>query len=203
MKYSKCDVNKHNLIDIAELIYQTEPELSKMFFGRNKPKAIKRIIKLIKKKSNSFSYNNIFLVFEKNKVLGIVIGSSGKEINKEEERKEITNTLDFFGSMRLLYYEKIILNRLLTTKIKADEYYISVLCVNKNYQKKGIGKNLVKNVKKIAQEKKCSRIILDVSKDNDIGLKLYNKIGFKVYEEINHRFFFGKICVLKMELYLK
>ena len=48
MDYTKCDINKHNLIDIAELIYQTEPELTKMLFGRNKTRAIRRIVKLIK-----------------------------------------------------------------------------------------------------------------------------------------------------------
>ena len=106
MNYGKCDINKHNLIDIAELIYQTEPELTKMFFGSNKIKAIQRIVKLIKTKSNSFSYNNIFLAYENNKVLGIVIGSSGKEIDKEEEWKVISKTLDIFGKIRLVFYDK-------------------------------------------------------------------------------------------------
>jgi ribosomal protein S18 acetylase RimI-like enzyme len=203
MKYSKCDINKHNLFDIAELIYQTEPELTKMFFGRNKTKAIQRIIKLVKKKSNSFSYNNIFLAYENNKVLGILIGSTGKEIDKDEEWKVISKTLDFFGRMRLLFYDKLIVNRMLTSEIKPDEYYIGVLCVNKNYRKKGIGKNLIKNAKRIAKEKKCTRTILDVSKDNDNAIKFYNNIGFKIYEEVNHRFFFRKISVLKMERSLR
>ena len=132
-----------------------------------------------------------------------MIGSSGKEIDKDEEWKAISNTLDFFGSIRLLFYDKLLVNRILTSEIKADEYYIGVLCVNKNYRKKGIGKNLIKNVKKIAQDKKCSRIILDVSKDNVKAIKFYNNIGFKIYEEVNRRFFFSKISVLKMELCLK
>ena len=121
--YGQClgYIKKHNLMDIAELIYQTEPELTKMFFGRNKTRAIKRIVKLIQSKSNSFSYNNIFLATENNQVLGIVIGSCGKEINKDEEWQVISNTLDFFGSMRLLFYDKVIVNRMLTTDIKENE----------------------------------------------------------------------------------
>jgi ribosomal protein S18 acetylase RimI-like enzyme len=202
MKYSKCDINKHNLIDIANLIYQTEPDLTEMFFGRNKLKAIQRIVKLIKSKSNSFSGNNIFLAYENNRVLGILIGASGKEIDKDEEWKVISNTLDLFSKIRLLFYDKLIVNRILTSEIKADEYYTGVLCVNKKYQKKGIGKNLIKNAKKIAKEKKCSKIILDVSKENDNAIKFYNKLGFKTYDEVNLRFFFSKISVLKMELIL-
>ena len=105
--------------------------------------------------------------------------------------------------MRLLFYDKVIVNRMLTYEIKADEYYIGVLCVNKKYRKKGIGKNLIKNSKKIAQEKNCSRIILDVSKENNDAIKFYNEIGFKTFDEVNHRVFFSKISVLKMELDLK
>lgn len=43
MEYSKCDVKKHSLVDIAELVYQTEPELTKMFFGKKKKKHYKEL----------------------------------------------------------------------------------------------------------------------------------------------------------------
>lgn len=203
MNYSKCDIHKHNLVDIAELIYQTEPELTKMFFGKNKTKAIQRIVNLIKKRFNSFSYNNILLANENEKVFGILIGSSGKEIDKVEEWKVISKTLDFFGKIRLILFDKLIVNRFLTSEIQEDEYYIGVLCVNKKYQKKGIGKNLILKAKNIAQEKKCSRMILDVSKNNENAIKFYKNMGFNIYDEVTHRIFFRKISVLKMELRLK
>ena len=129
MNYSKCDIHKHNLVDIAELIYQTEPELTKMFFGKNKTKAIQRIVNLIKKRFNSFSYNNILLANENEKVFGILIGSSGKEIDKVEEWKVISKTLDFFGKIRLILFDKLIVNRFLTSEIQEDEYYIGVFLI--------------------------------------------------------------------------
>ena len=200
MDYSKCDINKHKLDEIAELIYQTEPDLTRLFFGKNKTKAIKRLIKLIKNKSNTFSYNNIFLANENEKVYGILIGTSGKEMDKEKERFEILKSIDFLGSLRLHFYDTLIVNRIFTTEIKPEDFYISVLCVNKTHRNKGIGKNLLKNIEKIAKEKNCRRITLDVSKENTNAIKFYKKNGFNIFDEINYRLSYIKINVYKMQL---
>ena len=202
MIYSQCNPKKHNLVQVAELIYSTEPDLSKMIFGKNKNKAIKRLVKLINNKSNSFSYKNINLAIESGKVLGIVNGYCGKDYKRDEEIKDITDTLDFFGALRLSFYEKLLISRILTTKIKDEDYYINVISVDKNSQRKGIGNNLIKISKEKAIKKNCSRIILDVSKDNKNGINFYKKIGFKIYDEVTYRFLLIKISVYKMELSL-
>lgn len=202
MIYTKCDINKHNLYEIAELAYITEPDLSMMLFGKNKEKAKRRIVKLIKNKSNSFSFKNIFLAFENNNVLGIIVGYSGKENNKKDENKAISETLDFLGVLRVLIYDKLLISRILTTKISPDDFYISVICVNNAHSRRGIGENLLKNAKSIAKEKKCKRIILDVSKENSNAITFYKKNGLKIYDEVNTSLFFHKINVLKMELNL-
>jgi ribosomal protein S18 acetylase RimI-like enzyme len=203
MKYGICDIKKHNLDDISELVYQTEPELTKMFFGNNKTKGKKRIIKLIKADSNSFSSDKIFLAYENTNVFGIMIAYTGEEIDKEEEAKSITNSLDFFGALRLHFYEKYLVSRLLTSEIKPNEYYIGVLCVDPNYRRKGIGISLIEKVKKIAKRKNCKRVILDVSKDNTSGIKFYEKNGFRIYNEVKTTFLFQKISVYKMEYKIK
>ena len=97
----------------------------------------------------------------------------------------------------------LLVNRLLTGSIKPDDYYISVINVDKKYRRSGIGKNLIINAKKIALDKKCSRIILDVSKENDNAIKFYKKMDFKIYNVVNTRLLFQKISVYKMELSLK
>jgi ribosomal protein S18 acetylase RimI-like enzyme len=203
MEYSKCDIKKHNLQNIAELIYQTEPDFTKLLFGKNKSKAISNIIKLIKNKNNTFSSKNISLYQHDKKITGILIGYSGDETNKEEEKKAVSETLDIFASIRLSIYEKLLVNRLLTTEIKPDDFYISVLNIDEKFRRKGIGKNLISNAIKIAREKKCTRIILDVSKENENAIKFYKKVGLKIYEEVNTKLFFQKISVYKMELLVK
>ena len=99
-----------------------------------------------------------------------------------------------------MFYDKLIVNRVLTTEIKPEEYYIGVLCVDKKYRKKGVGKNLIIKAKTIAHKKKCSRVLLDVSMENTTATRFYKKLGFRIYNEINYRFFFTKINVYNMEL---
>jgi ribosomal protein S18 acetylase RimI-like enzyme len=200
MNYGKCEINKHNLNDIANLIYQTEPDLTRLFFGKNKTKAIKRLIKLIKNKSNTFSYKHIFIANENEKVYGILLGSTGKEIDRNKERYEILKSIDFLGSLRLHFYDTLIVNRIFTTEIKPEDFYIHVLHVEKTHQSQGIGKNLLKNIEKIVKEKNCDRITLDVSKENTNAIKFYKKIGFTIYDEVNYRLALTEINVYKMQL---
>jgi ribosomal protein S18 acetylase RimI-like enzyme len=96
-----------------------------------------------------------------------------------------------------------LVSRILTTEILPNEFYVSVLCVNSNYRRQGIGENLIKNATKIAKDKKCSRMILDVTKENYGAIKFYEKNGFRIYDEVNTSFLFNKINVYKMELPLK
>jgi ribosomal protein S18 acetylase RimI-like enzyme len=202
MNYGKCDPKNHNLGDIAKLVYSTEPELSMMLFGKNEKKATRRIIKLIQNKSSSFSYKNIILAYKNNRVLGIIVGFCGSETDDAKDKKAISESLDFIGILRLSFYDKLLLSRILTTAIAPNDYYINVICVNKDFRRKGIGENLIKNAEIIAKKKKCKRIILDVSQDNDLGIKFYKKNGFRIYDKVNFRLFFQDINTYKMELIL-
>jgi len=57
---------------------------------------------------------------------------------------------------------------------------IALLAVLKRYQKRGIGKSLLKHILKIAKQKKANKVILEVRKNNKKALRLYHKYGFKV-----------------------
>ena len=57
---------------------------------------------------------------------------------------------------------------------------IALLGVLKKYQKKGVGKKLIKYILKICQENRLNKIILEVRNDNFKALALYLKYGFIV-----------------------
>ena len=61
--------------------------------------------------------------------------------------------------------------------------YIEVgeLGVSKNYQKQGIGKQLMQEVKNIAQQRKIKKIELNMWSFNDNALNFYEKLGFNTY----------------------
>jgi ribosomal protein S18 acetylase RimI-like enzyme len=196
MEFTKLDINKHDLNKVAELIFDTEPELFSLLFGNNIQKALSRIIQLIKNGNTSFGHNNIYLAISKEKILGLTILYKGNEVDRKIETNNLSNALDFIGLIRLLIFEKILLNKLLTRNLDKKELYISNICVDKNNRKRGIGTFLLRNIINQAQLKECNTIVLDVSKENTIAIGLYKKIGFIVSKE--RKSWFLKVIILKM-----
>jgi ribosomal protein S18 acetylase RimI-like enzyme len=52
--------------------------------------------------------------------------------------------------------------------------------VLKEYRGKHAGRSLLKAITDIAKERRCSRITLEVRKDNPVALHLYQSMGFEV-----------------------
>jgi len=183
MQFTKLDINKHDLNKVAELIFETEPELFSLLFGKNKIKALSRIIRAVKTGNTSFGYNNIYLALKEEQILGLTIIYKGDEVDKKTETRNISDALDFIGLMRLYILEKILLNKLLTRNLDKKELYINNLCVDKNNRKRGIGIFLLKNIINQAQLKNCKTIVLDVSNENIVAVELYKKYEFNISEE--------------------
>jgi ribosomal protein S18 acetylase RimI-like enzyme len=70
------------------------------------------------------------------------------------------------------------------------------MCIVKNNRGKGVGTFLFEEIIEYAKEKNCNKIILDVSKDNFIGINLYKKMGFKITRERSSSFW--KISIYQM-----
>ena len=182
MEFKKFDIKFHDLHKVATLIFETETELFSLLFGKNKDKALSRIKRVVQAGSNSFGHDYIYLAMEKNQILGLTIFYKGNDIDKRIESDKFSEALDFLGLIRLIFFEKTLINRLLTKNFDEKELYISNVCVDKNKRGMGIGKFLLDNVIKQTKAQHCKTIILDVSKDNHIAIDLYNKTGFKVGE---------------------
>lgn len=60
------------------------------------------------------------------------------------------------------------------------QLHIEAICVDENSRGKGIGTELLKNVKNIAKENNCNDLYLTVNEENINAIKLYEKFGFKV-----------------------
>jgi len=196
MQFTKLDINKHDLNKVAELIFETEPELFSLLFGKNKLKALSRIIRVVKTGNTSFGYNNIYLALKEEQILGLTIIYKGDEFDKNTEIRNISDALDFIGLMRLYILEKILLNKLLTRNLDKKELYISNLCVDKNNRKRGIGIFLLKNIINQAQLKNCKTIVLDVSNENIVAVELYKKYEFNISKE--RKSWLWKVTTLQM-----
>jgi ribosomal protein S18 acetylase RimI-like enzyme len=196
MKFTNFDIDNHDLHKVADLIFETEPDVFSLLFGQKKEKALKRIKNIVKIGDNSFGYNNIYVAIDKDQIHGLTIIYKGGDIDRKLESERISDALDFLGVIRLTFFDKILLNRLLTSKISVNDLYVSNVCVDKESRGKGIGKFLLKNILDYAKREKCNRIIIDVSIDNIVAVGLYKKFGFKL--NYKKKSFFWRITILNM-----
>jgi ribosomal protein S18 acetylase RimI-like enzyme len=182
MKFKNFDLDHDDLNKVIELIIETEPELFYVLFGKGK-KSLPRIKKIVKAGKNSFGHDFIRLAIDKEEILGITIYYMGNQINKKFESNQFSKSIDFLGLIRIVFFEKTLINKILTKDLDEKELYIGNICVDKKFRGKGVGKFLIENIFNYAKESKCKRIILDVSKENKIAQKLYKKMGFKITKE--------------------
>lgn len=117
-----------------------------------------------------------------------------KDLPKEEIEK-ITNYVKTSIPNQIDDYEIIIINNkkigcLLLEKYE-DGILINELYLDKNYRRKGIGTNILNNILN-----NNSKVYLWVYKENTIALNLYKKLGFKIKETTETRYFmqYDKNC---------
>lgn len=196
MEFTKLDSNKHDLNKVAELIYDTEPELFSLLFGKNKYKALSRIKRVVRTGNPTFGHNNIYLAIIKEQILGLTLIFKGDDVDKMLGTRTFIEALDFIGLIRLFILEQFLINKVLTRNHDKKELFINNICVDKNNRKKGIGNFLLKNIINQAQLRNCKTIVLDVSKENPIAIGLYKKYGFKISKE--RKSWLWKVTTLKM-----
>ena len=138
MKFTELDINSHDINKVAELIFDTEPIVFSLLFGKNKDKALHRIKNIVKIGNNSFGHEHIYIAIEGDRILGLTVIYRGDEIDLKIESDKFSAALDFFGRLRLAFYEKILLNRLLITKLEENDLYISNVCVDKENRGSGV-----------------------------------------------------------------
>ncbi len=107
-------------------------------------------------KEDSKRINDIFKELNANKNFKIIVA-------EEKENHKI------IGTATLLIEQKFIHNG-------GKVGHIEDVAIKKGFQNKGIGKEIIKELIKIAKEEKCYKIILDC--DEKVS-KFYEKIGFE------------------------
>jgi RimJ/RimL family protein N-acetyltransferase len=82
-----------------------------------------------------------------------------------------------------LEFDKICIGACGLKQIKGNQAEYWGYIGNKNYWGKGFGKEMIKCVELIAKEMGLKRLVLNVLKINIRAVRLYEKLGFQVYEE--------------------
>ncbi len=183
MKLVKLDLNKHDVDLVSELIYETDISLFTTFLDKNRTDAIEKLKKLIIAGKNSYGHEHIYIgEDDNNKVLGILVAFRGNEIKYLDEIMIFKHEMKFMNFLKLSIV-KPVYDKITASSIESDDLYIGNLVVADGLRGQGIGTELLKNSFQLANDKKCKRVLLDVTFENPNAKRLYERTGFKVCEE--------------------
>jgi ribosomal protein S18 acetylase RimI-like enzyme len=183
MNLVKLNLNKHNVDLVSELIYETDISLFTTFLDKNKIIAIEKLRNLITVGKNCYGHENIYVGEDENgKIMGILVAFRGDEIKYMEEIRVFKQEMDFLNFLKLSLV-KPIYDKITASSIDKNDLYIGNLVVADGLRGQGIGTELLKNSFQLGTDKKCKRVLLDVTFENYNAKRLYERTGFKVCGE--------------------
>lgn len=180
MKFMKLDLEKHDISLVTELIFETDKNLFGTFLDKNRTIAITKLKKLIMAGNNVYGYENIFVAENQSKkIIGILVAYRGDELKFKDQAKIFKTTMKFSDFLKLTFL-KPVYDRITSSRIEADDYYIGNLVVTQSLRSHGVGSEILKQSIKIASNKKCKRVLLDVIFENGRAKKFYKRNGFNI-----------------------
>ncbi len=181
------DLSKHNPQMVSELIFETDKGLFGKFLDKNRTDAVTKLKNLIIAQNNAYSHENIYVAEdEKGAIKGVLVAFRGDEIFFMKELKVFRDTLEFKNFLKIMMI-KPIYDKITASTIENDDFYIGNVAVNPDMRGQGIGTEILNDSLKIAREKNCKRVLLDVVFKNVKAKKLYLKLGFLVCGEKKYK----------------
>lgn len=177
MEIRKYDLTIHDIDRITDLILSADTEMAKT---ARPPGSAKTVKGLVKAGNNFLGHENIYVSIIEKEIAGLIIGYTG---NGNREFKILLKLLLTLRLSEFASYMTLTANMLhgaYTPYIEEDEFYVSVLSVDEKHRGKGIGSSLLSESIEIAKRKNCRRVLLDVYRDNEAAIALYEKLGFRL-----------------------
>lgn len=169
---------KEDAVQIAELMNLAMLEITYQFIGEEDlAKANAFLAHFIAIENNQYSYQNIFVAEEDGVMLGQISLYNGAELKKLRQpiwdKIKADRNVDYWAE----------------DETQTGEIYLDTIAVSPLAQGKGIGKQLLQFAIEEFVTKQNKVIGLLVDKDNPNAKRLYEKVGFKVVNDIH---IFGK-----------
>lgn len=104
----------------------------------------------------------------------------GMSLSFPSKYHAITEELrNFFPADRLEHFKDFSSSRV------EGSYFLDALCVQQNYRKMGIGRELINRTVEKAKKEKFTALSLIVFADNEKAVRLYKKYGFEIAKHID------------------
>lgn len=186
MRYETFNPDLHDILKVAELVYDVDFRTFDMLF-KSSDKTIKTIAKSLK--DEDLETFTVILDDDEN-IIGILI----YYIDKFPRHFN-------FKSLRLLIVD--ILDYFVLCDVGPGDLYIAEVAIDKSLRGQGLGEKVILEVIEYAKEKKLNRILLDADFRNKGAKRLYEKIGFRQFHKKRVKILSFERGMYNMELVLK
>lgn len=167
MIYETFNPEIHDVDHVAKLVYDVDYRTFDLFFKSDK-KAIRAISNYLNKKKMD-DYFKVILDDDGNIIgyVSIYLYGGGHEFYLKSIKLYLVDILDYF----------------VLCKIKRDDLYLAEVAIDESQRGKGLGKIVIRDVIDYARSKNYNRVILDADFRNDGAKRLYESLGFKVFDK--------------------
>ncbi len=152
---------------MAKLVYDVDFRTFDLLF-KNQDKAIATIENDLKKHEEAPTFKVI--LDDDGEVIGILMAYISKmphDFRIKSLKLVIVDILDYF----------------VLCDIKKDDLYVAEIAIDPSLRGKGLGQQVLKDVVCYAKDRNLNRVILDADFRNEGAKKLYEKLGFEVFNK--------------------
>ncbi|MCF0226336.1 MAG: GNAT family N-acetyltransferase [Methanobrevibacter sp.] len=168
MRFETFDSQKHSIDKVANLLYDVDFRTYDKIY-KSKNQAIKDICTWIDSGDDTIN-----VVLEDDKIIGVVVLYINKKPSFIDMFKE-------FHSFKLLIVS--ILDYFVICDVNLGDVYIADIAISSECRGKGIGTKVIEHIIDNARENNFKRVTLDADFRNTRVKKLYERIGFKVFNK--------------------
>ncbi|WP_413828229.1 MULTISPECIES: GNAT family N-acetyltransferase [unclassified Methanobrevibacter] len=183
MIFEKFNPEIHDYHKLASLTYDVDFRTYEKVF-KNKDIALFALedeMLLNFKKASNENYSFYVILDDYRKIMGMVKISKGETHNLIQDSLFLFKNLRFSEASKLSYIS--FLDRLVLSKVNNNDLYIGEIAINPENRGQGLGKLVINKIIKYAKNEGYKRVVLDADFRNLGALKLYESLGFSVFNQ--------------------
>ena len=183
MIFEKFNPEIHDYHKLANLTYDVDFRTYEKVF-KNKDIALFALedeMLLNFKKASNENYSFYVILDDYRKIMGMVKISKGETHNLIQDSLFLFKNLRFSEASKLSYIS--FLDRLVLSKVNNNDLYIGEIAINPENRGQGLGKLVINKIIKYAKNEGYKRVVLDADFRNLGALKLYESLGFSVFNQ--------------------
>lgn len=167
LRYENFNPSVHDTVKVAKLVYDVDFRTFDLLF-KDKSKAISTIANDLKKHEPTGTFKVI--LNDDNEVIGMLMAYVSKrplDLRLKSLRLIIVDILDYF----------------VLCDVKEGDLYLAEIAIDDSLRGQGMGSKVISDVIKYAKSRNLKRVTLDADFRNIGARKLYEIMGFKIFNK--------------------